>query len=76
MAGLLPFLLTPKDYELYEMRGKKSEGEGEEPEEETLSMKLNKADTEEKEEVASEDFAKLMNLLSSDEKGSSEVQKE
>lgn len=39
-------------------------------------MKLNKADTEEKEEVASEDFAKLMNLLSSDEKGSSEVQKE
>ena len=45
----------------------------EEPEEETLSMKLNKVDTEEKEEVASEDFAKLMNLLSSDEKGSSEV---
>ncbi|KAK8817209.1 hypothetical protein WA556_003105 [Blastocystis sp. ATCC 50177/Nand II] len=76
MAGLLPFLLTPKDYELYEMSGKKGEEEEEEPEEETLSMKLNKADTEEKEEVASEDFAKLMNLLSSDEKGSSEVQKE
>ena len=76
MAGLLPFLLTPKDYELYEMSGTKSEEEEEEPQEETLSMKLNKADTEEKEEVASEDFAKLMNLLSSDEKGSSEVQKE
>ena len=59
MAGLLPFLLTPKDYELYEMSGKKSEEEEEEPEEETLSMKLNKADTEEKEEVASEDFAKI-----------------
>ena len=42
MAGLLPFLLTPKDYELYEMSGKDIEEE--EPEEETLSMKLNKAD--------------------------------
>ena len=31
MAGLLPFLLTPKDYELYEMSGKKSEEEEEEP---------------------------------------------
>lgn len=31
MAGLLPFLLTPKDYELYEMSGKKSEEEEEDP---------------------------------------------
>ena len=46
----------------------------EEPEEETLSMKLNKADKPDKkvEEVASEDFAKLMNLLSSDDKQSAE----
>ena len=72
MAGLLPFLLTPKDYELYEMSGKDIEEE--EPEEETLSMKLYKADKPDKkvEEVASEDFAKLMNLLSSDDKQSAE----
>lgn len=65
-AGLLPFLLTPNDYEMYDMSGKELKEE-EEPVEESLSEKLNKAGKE-VEEVASEDFAKLMDLLSSDDK--------
>ena len=67
MVGLLPFLLTPNDYEMYDMSGKELKEEEEEPVEETLSEKLNKAEKE-VEEVASEDFAKLMDLLSSDDK--------
>ena len=66
-AGLLPFLLTPNDYEIYDMSGKELKEEEEEPVEESLSEKLNKAGKE-VEEVASEDFAKLMDLLSSDDK--------
>ena len=66
-AGLLPFLLTPNDYEIYDMSGKELKEEEEEPVEESLYEKLNKAGME-VEEVASEDFAKLMDLLSSDDK--------
>ena len=66
-AGLLPFLLTPNDYEIYDMSGKELKEEEEEPVEESLSEKLNKAGKEVA-EVASEDFAKLMDLLSSDDK--------
>ena len=66
-AGLLPFLLTPNDYEIYDMSGKELKEEEEEPVEESRSEKLNKAGKE-VEEVASEDFAKLMDLLSSDDK--------
>ena len=49
------------------MSGKELKEEEEEPVEESLSEKLNKAGKE-VEEVASEDFAKLMDLLSSDDK--------
>ena len=95
-AGLIPFQLTPTDYEMYDMMvgGKKSKlaaskaEEVEEPEEKdeeenSLADLLNKAESvgtmisekgegegEEKEEgdMSSEDFVKLMNLLSAEEK--------
>ena len=61
-AGLIPFQLTPKDYEMYDMFV------GGEPVEESLSEKLNKKENASAEEVSSEDFVKLMNLLSAEEK--------
>ena len=94
-AGLIPFQLTPTDYEMYDMMvgGKKSKlsasksEEVEEPEEEgdgegegSLADLLNKAENagtmaseeekgeEENEDMSSEDFVKLMNLLSAEEK--------
>ena len=68
-AGLIPFQLTPKDYEMYDMFvGGEKEKEEEEPVEESLSEKLNKKENASAEEVSSEDFVKLMNLLSAEEK--------
>ena len=68
-AGLIPFQLTPKDYETYDMFvGGEKEKEEEEPVEESLSEKLNKKENSSAEEVSSEDFVKLMNLLSAEEK--------
>lgn len=72
-AGLIPFQLTPEDYELYDMvtRSKMNEEE-EEEEEESLAEKLNQAEAESTTEGASEDFVKLMNLLSAEEKDEQE----
>lgn len=74
MAGLIPFQLTPADYEYYDMvtNHQKEQTKEEAPEpEETLSEKLNKTSEENEtadDDVSSEDFMKLMNLLSADEK--------
>lgn len=88
-AGLIPFQLTPTDYEMYDamVGGKKSKSSSEQVAEEveeegegSLSDVLNKAEEEaendqaektEKEgdnDMSSEDFVKLMNLLSAEEK--------
>jgi hypothetical protein len=48
--------------------GGEKEKEEEEPVEESLSEKLNKKENSSAEEVSSEDFVKLMNLLSAEEK--------
>ena len=72
-AGLLPFQLTPEDYELYDyMTGHNVNQPEKEEEEESLSEKLNKAEMESMNEGASEDFVKLMNLLSAEEKDEQE----
>ena len=72
-AGLLPFQLTPEDYELYDyMTGHNVNQPEKEEEEESLSEKLNKAEMESTNEGASEDFVKLMNLLSAEEKDEQE----
>lgn len=67
-AGLIPFQLTPKDYEMYDMFVGGEKEKEEEPVEESLSEKLNKKENASAEEVSSEDFVKLMNLLSAEEK--------
>ena len=48
--------------------GGEKEKEEEEPVEESLSEKLNKKENTSAEDVSSEDFVKLMNLLSAEEK--------
>lgn len=73
MAGLIPFQLTPSDYEFYDMvsgNQKKEVKEEKVEAEETLSEKLNKEGETMEDDVSSEDFVKLMHLLSAEEKDS------
>lgn len=73
MAGLIPFQMTPADYEFYDMvsGNQKKEVKEEKVEvEETLSEKLNKESETTDDDVSSDDFVKLMHLLSAEEKES------
>lgn len=77
MAGLLPFQLTPDDYEFYDAvsGNQKKESKDEKVEvEETLSEKLNKENEASEDDVSSEDFMKLMHLLSAEEKEEKDVE--
>ena len=77
MAGLLPFQLTPNDYEFYDAvsGNQKKESKEEKVEvEETLSEKLNKENEASEDDVSSEDFMKLMHLLSAEEKEEKDVE--